>query len=156
MTTAIAANSSLYSELSDLSGKAQEFLETYFDNVGPIHDRMAEIQAALSGNGNGNGHAPAKRGRKPGSTNKPKVAGEKKAGKRLNEKPLTEYVLEVLKHHRKGMELKNIVVAVREAGFKSKAAKFSQTVYVALYKLMDEKQVTKDSDSRQYHLVKAA
>jgi hypothetical protein len=83
-----------------------------------------------------------------------------------NDIPLKALVLQILKKHRSGLALKEIVVKCREAGYKSSVddknpERFSQIVYQQLHKLMNPPKGTKaqvarsDKDKSKYQLVAA-
>lgn len=89
------------------------------------------------------GDAPKRRGRPLGSKNGPKVAQDKGDGKRLDLPTLLETIGSQLG---KPTKLDDIVVAVREAGYSSKAKNFSNMVYQAMLKLVHQGIFTKNED----------
>jgi hypothetical protein len=84
------------------------------------------------------------RGRPLGRKNKTPAerAAEERArqqkAKNRNSRTLDDYVLEVLQDNKKDMRLKDVVVAVRKKGYKSKAQKFENMVYQRLLKLSSD------------------
>jgi len=115
------------------------------------------------------GNAPASNGRRTRQTRSVPAASNKggEGRKRAkNDIPLKALVLQVLKKHRSGLALKEIVVKCREAGYKSSVddknpERFSQIVYQQLHKLMNPPKGTKaqvtrsDKDKSKYQLVAA-
>ena len=102
---------------------------------------------------------PERRGRPIGSKNKPKVGSGKRRGRppgvknANNNGPLREYVVNVLKGHKSGLDLVETVIAIRKAGYKSNTAgKFSNIVNSVLHSLRSDNKVVKSED-KKYKLV---
>ena len=116
-----------------------------------LREQIRTAFAAGEGSHAGNGHHAApvatgkKRGRKPGSKNKNRVAaagGDKR-------KKLKEIVLDILAANPNGIELDAVVREVIAGGYKSRGKKagISNTVYMTLYNMLtkiDPSPVEKD------------
>lgn len=143
-----------HQQLAQLHTEIVEVCDAALEKVGELEAEVTSITG---------GSAPTTtRKRRASTTAKSSSNGSSKRGapkgtkRPKNDAPLHEYILKALKGKTKGLELKDIVVAVKKSGFKSNAKDFSQTCYVALYKLMNDKKVTKDAESKRYSVQKAA
>tara|TARA_Y100000034_G_scaffold42710_1_gene52268 strand:- start:8919 stop:9377 length:459 start_codon:yes stop_codon:yes gene_type:complete len=109
-----------------------------------------------------------RRGRKPGSKNAAKSTTSSKPkgestgrGRRNGPKSMKEMVVTVLKGKKKGLQLSDIVQAVIDGGYETKAKNPVNVVYQAVYKLMkdedtpDEQKIEK-TDEHKYRLKAAA
>lgn len=94
----------------------------------------------------------------PSAPSPPKVNGTHTKVRRTrgrNASSLRTMILDILKKHRSGLELKEIVAKTLEAGYDTKSGNFAQVVYQQLHKLInDDAEVTKDTtDGKKYKLV---
>jgi hypothetical protein len=79
------------------------------------------------------------------------------SGRRMprNERPVKEYIREVLAQHRKGLRPNELADAVLAAGYQTNSAKFYVIVYQSLKKMLQEGVVERDEASRTYRLAKS-
>jgi hypothetical protein len=109
--------------------------------------RLAALDRDIAALG---GKAPSRRGRK-GPKAKPKARAGKKKGKaaakktvrkRATGRPLVEYIVDVLANAKDGMRIKNVMAAVKKAGYKSLSKDFYGIVAATL---RDDKRFAKVS-----------
>jgi hypothetical protein len=109
--------------------------------------RLRDLDAQIVGLGGEVPAAPKKPGRKPGKkVAKPVRRGRKPAAKRAKRRkratgrPLAEYIIDVLKKAGGGMRVKDVMAAVRKAGYASMSKDFYGIVAATL---RDSKQFKK-------------
>ncbi|WP_171184588.1 hypothetical protein [Alienimonas chondri] len=127
------ALSGLYEERDELESKLKE---------------VNEQIAAGGTKGDAKSEAPKKRrGRPPGSKNKPKAASAAKpsAGRKRpkNDKPLPAVLADVLTGKSSGMSLDDIHEAVVDTGYKTSSKNFKNVIYQNLY---NKDEFTKSGD----------
>jgi hypothetical protein len=102
---------------------------------------------------------PRKRGRPPGSKNKPKEAtqgGEGEAAQDGKTPDLPTLLVTFGQQINKPMSNADYVKLVLEAGYKSEAKDFSNMVYQALQKLVKRGTFKKNEETRQFEFVNKA
>jgi len=157
----------------ELSGqKAQlekqlDWLTNKIENVEADINEVREFEPE-EGNSEAASPAPATNGRRTHHTRAvasfTKEGGTRKRAK--NDVPLKTLVLSILKKHRNGLILGDIVVKCREAGYKSSVddknpERFPQIVYQQLHKLMNppkgtNAQVERSSKDKSKYMLVAA
>jgi len=140
------------------AAEAQKFAELNEEKVGLLN-RLAEIDAALTGQAVATtvatvaapkqapkptaqvADAPKRRGRPPKNPN----AVPQNKEKRIELPNLLETIIQT---HGKPMKHEELVVAARNAGYKSEAKDFSNMVYQCLVKLVKKGTLGKDNEGK--------
>lgn len=128
-------------ELYDLASQRRAELE---DRRAELQGELGEIESELE-----MVNSTGLRGRRS-PTAKGRRRGRKQVGRRVSgQRPLREVLVDVLKKHPKGMDLKELTRAVLKAGYKTQSRMFDTTVYQCLY---TSKEFIRDKRSRKYRL----
>lgn len=143
--------------------EATKSLTEHENRVSEIRSQIEILNQAIEKMG-GSAASPAKRRGRPrknaAAPAAPAPAATKKPKKRAkNKMPLNRLVCEILSKSEKGMQLKEVVKAAMDSGYKSTAkTPFSSLVSQALWNLKNDENpvVIREDESKRYRLVEKA
>ena len=124
-----------------VDAKVESILKAIFGDVSP---KVAAMKVTTG----------AKRGRKPGSTNKPKPEGGEGESESKGKLSLKDLVVQILKENPSGLLSSEITQKVQEAidagTYSSNSANIAANIAQALHSLKKEKGIVKAEDSKKY------